>query len=120
MGFRRITFLLAIMFAMSLAACGDNKKKVFDDAGVVDMPMVDGDMEDAPPDAGCPVGQMLCGTSCVDTLKDSLAESDETVMVEIRGGGNISLGSPASATGTIQDPAPLNTTMSPRAIGRKS
>ncbi len=69
MGFRRFTFLLAITFAMSLAACGDNKKPVFDDAGV-DMSIVDGDMDDAPPDAGCPVGQTLCGTDCVDVKTD--------------------------------------------------
>ena len=54
-----------------------------------------------------PPGQTQA-TFDVDTLKDSLAETDETVTVEIRGGGNISLGSPSSATGTIRDPAPLN------------
>src|SRR5678816_1787025 len=37
----------------------------------------------------------------VQTIDDPLVEPDETVKVEIRGGGNISLGSPSSATGTI-------------------
>jgi hypothetical protein len=70
MGFRRLAFLLSVTFVVSLAACGDNKRPVFDDAGTMDMgEMVDA--TDAPPDAGCPVGQTLCGTSCVDVKTDN-------------------------------------------------
>jgi hypothetical protein len=59
-----------VTFVVSVAACGDNKKPVFDDAGMMDMGMVDAG-DDAPPDAGCPTGQTLCGTSCVDVKTDN-------------------------------------------------
>ncbi|MBA2956275.1 hypothetical protein GON03_18205 [Nocardioides sp. MAH-18] len=47
-----------------------------------------------------PAGQTT-GFFEVTTLDDSLVEPDETLTVEIRGGTNISLGTPSSATGTI-------------------
>ncbi|HEX6025612.1 MAG TPA: Calx-beta domain-containing protein [Solirubrobacter sp.] len=56
-------------------------------------------------DITIPAGQTQ-GTFTVDTVRDSITESDETVTVSIRGGTNVSLGSPSSATGTIRDPTP--------------
>ncbi len=73
MGFRRLTFLLSVTYALSLAACGDNKTHVFEDA------MIDtgGEVEDAPPDAPpdalmCGAApQMNCGGTCVNTNTDN-------------------------------------------------
>ncbi len=69
MGFRRLTFLLSVGFALSLAACGDNKLPVFEDA------MTDAEEEviiDAPPDAlMCGAApNMNCGGTCKDTSND--------------------------------------------------
>lgn len=70
MGLRGLCLLLAVPFVLSLAACGDNKHGVFEDAGVDDAR---GDAPDAPPDTiTCTgAGQMACGGVCVDTNTDN-------------------------------------------------
>ncbi len=55
----------------------------------------------------------------VQTIDDPFVEPDETVIVEIRGGSNISLGSPSSATGTIHStdvPPPAASLSTPTAV----
>jgi hypothetical protein len=71
MGFRRLTFLLSATFVLSLAACGDNKTHVFEDAmidtGDIDAPV------DAPPDTlmcGA-TPNMNCGGTCTNTNTDN-------------------------------------------------
>lgn len=70
MGFRRLSYLLSLTVVFAVAACGDNKHPIFEDANT-DMGGSDMvDAPDAPPDAGCPSGQTLCGTECVDVKTD--------------------------------------------------
>jgi hypothetical protein len=71
MGFRRLCFLLWVPFVLSsLAACGDNDHRVFEDAAVDDA---NPDPIDAPPDSiTCSgAGQMACNGVCIDTLTDN-------------------------------------------------
>ena len=74
MALRRFCFLLlAVPLVLSLAACGDNKHLMFEDAGTDTNGSGSDAAIDAPPDAlTCTAaGQMICNNVCVNTQTDN-------------------------------------------------